>query len=848
MSDVLTICQHFCQFRVCDSNSRYFFFRLTKLKMNSCNYTIFFLALMYGKLDAKNLSQCSITNCSSVTDVSFSLNAYLTNTEVATYILSPNDTMTCIQSIASAMGISCFRSCILFNGFRHSLSSREIVITVRIGYYTDDIQYIYDSQNRLLMSVTSGVLTSNLQSVASTMKSTALINAAVYHIELLSAKLITHTTVTKSISNVPASIGMIFVLVFFGLSMISVAVSYLEELLRDLPLIFFCWSFFLLLIVLPVYFACIDPYPLLTNTVMSSSVLKNETKYLPPRNATFVSSRPTSVPSFQPSTTPTASPTLQPSTTPSLQPSTTPTTTPTVQPSPAPTVFYLQCSYPYTQLDKDSTTCTAFSLGFQTNNVVAVLFIFVTLFIGALFFASLDDVQGASKGSKYFFVYLMINLLLPLGDTLTNVTYMLTAKFYRIEIYIIMVAFYIIPAIMLILRLVEYGAWPRIFYWPRRFIWLNYFNCDLPKYKRVPPIADMKDLPYTHYTPHFYPDSWYNKYGQKTLHEINEMVQRDYPRSTLVGDRGSDHQYLPEDSGPIKSLCIGHRYDHESLFFNLLELLVALIYIVLQVLYLIALVTFIIVQLLFLVFWFPIGVLLLWMKIDAAGGVWNMWFNGWTGCNKKFVCSFEPAEIKSSIDTEVLNGLQFFHIFVESIPNLFLQALNSSLVGEKFSPVAILSILVSTAQIASVTWSLVYYRYFECCGVKRMPLKDIEPIMVCFDWKLPKVKKTAPRKICPLHIFGDDEGRRPLCFLFFWKNYIQPEDHIQPDRIKLDDYIQPKDHIPPDEHIQPDRIQPDEHIQPDDIQPDDIQLDHIQPDQIQPDHIQPDHIQPEFIG
>ena len=734
---------------------------------------------MHAKLDAINLRQCSITNCSSVTDVSFSLNAYLASTEVASSKLSPNDTTTCIQSIASTMEISCFRSCILFLGFRHSLLPGEIVITVGIGYYTDDIQYIYDSQNRLLMSVTSGALTSNLQSAASAMKSTSLIYASVYHIELLSAKLITTTTVSKRISNVPASIGMIFALAFFGLIMICTVIiccvgDFSEEHCLKLPYIWVCWSLLLAVTVLPVYIMYIYPNPPLMTTVTSSSLLKNETGYLPPRNATFVSSRPTSVPSFQPSTiptfqpstTPTALPSLQPSPAPTASPTFQPSTTPTVQPSPAPTEFYVQCFYPFTQLDKDSKTCTAFSLGFQINNVIAVLFIFVTLFVVTLLFASLNDVLGASKGSIYFFGYLIVNLLLPLGDTLTNITYMLTAKFYRIEIYIIMVAFYIIPPIMLILRLVEYGAWPRIFYWPRRFIWLNYFNCDMPKYKRVPPMADVKDLPYTHYTPHFYPDSWYNKHGQKTLDEINEMVQRDYPPNTLVGDQGSDHQYMPEDSGPIKSLCIGHRYDHESFFFNLLELLIALMYIILQVLYLIVLVTFIVLQLLFLVFWFPIGVLLLWMKIDAVGGVWNMWFNGWTGCNKKYVCSFETVVldgpvIKSSIDTEVLNGLQFFHIFVESVPNLFLQALNSSLVGEKFSPVAILSILVSTAQIASVTWTLVYYRYFECCGVKRMPLKDIEPIMVCFDWKLPKVKKTAPRKTYPLYIFGDDEGRRP---------------------------------------------------------------------------------------
>jgi len=327
-------------------------------------------------------------------------------------------------------------------------------------------------------------------------------------------------------------------------------------------------------------------------------------------------------------------------------------------------------------------------------------------------------------------LYFFIHLLLPLVDLLTDINYLLenlffsSAMFYVMLVYIVISAI-VIPMYQLSVRLVQYGATPRFYYTQNRLIWLCF-----AKYKYTNHIST-EDGEYWDYAPHYYTDTWRGWKG-----DFGDMLHSDGDTSKVLVDT---HQG--------RKLCWFVVSDHIDIGGALLNLIMIIVYFTLQIASIPLYICSLLVQFMFTVFWFFIGVILLWTKVDAMGTVWTTWFHYWTWSDD-FAAEFEDPNV--AIDTEVFNGSMFMHCFFHSIPHILLQVINNTLVRKPWRWYAILSAAMSGYLIASGVYIFMYHRFCRVFGVRKSELEDVPQILSVIGFKLltlTPAKKSRPLKL-----------------------------------------------------------------------------------------------------
>ena len=180
------------------------------------------------------------------------------------------------------------------------------------------------------------------------------------------------------------------------------------------------------------------------------------------------SADPSSAPSSEPSSCPSTAPTTQPSSVPSMQPSSEPSSVPTMMPSviclpgnylvpstatafaciPCPVGTHSEttnalkcndCPYPYTTVDPGTEHCAAVNLDMRTAGTATVFGL-----LGMVVVCSVAANVGALS-----LIFLVVVALFTL-DTLTDLAYILTAKFVSRAVFGCCIAFFLLPNIAIV--------------------------------------------------------------------------------------------------------------------------------------------------------------------------------------------------------------------------------------------------------------------------------------------------------------------------------------------------------------------------------------------------------------
>jgi len=390
--------------------------------------------------------------------------------------------------------------------------------------------------------------------------------------------------------------------------------------------------------------------------------------------------------------------------------------------------------------------CNAYQIAASFRVVSSVLATVFAVVVLSVFFGTFGSIRQMVNSTEnvaamlsrrrariIISVYFFIHLLLPVVDLLTDLNYLLENLFFSPAMYYVMVVYFIFAAVimpfyLLMKRLIEYGAWPRIHYRQNRLIWLCF-----AKYKYTNH-SSTQDGEHWNFAPHFYTDTW-------------RSVSSDYshdPSMVLI----DDHQG--------RQLCWLAATDHMELGSAILNLFLILLYLVLQILSIPMYFVLLLLQLILIPIWFFIGAILLWTKVDAMGTVWTTWFYYWTATDD-FAAVFEDPN--TVIDTEVFNGSMFMHCFFHSIPHILLQVINNSLIRKPWKWYAILSVLMSGYLIASGVYIFMYHRFCGSLGVHVAELKDVPQVLSVIGFKI--LTLTPAEKIRPVKVRRDKGAPSP---------------------------------------------------------------------------------------
>lgn len=213
------------------------------------------------------------------------------------------------------------------------------------------------------------------------------------------------------------------------------------------------------------------------------------------------------------------------------------------------------CVYPWSTRGEGASSCPVLWLHAGLLPILLLIAALLAILTTAFIFG--NDNQ----------LVVLIIMLFPALDAVTDLVYLLVSRFYNVVVFIICVLFFLHPLPMFLHKLYRYRAWP----YSLRYIW------------------------------------WL---GYSSSAAAAGTVQGDHiPYPTCLGRR-------------VALLCSFEH--HDSLYAVLLEGLTWVAAVAAQALTLVLLP-------LFLTLWLAVGVFLQMTKTIAMGTMWNVWFQVWTG-------------------------------------------------------------------------------------------------------------------------------------------------------------------------------------------------------------------------
>ena len=222
--------------------------------------------------------------------------------------------------------------------------------------------------------------------------------------------------------------------------------------------------------------------------------------------------------------------------------------------------------------------CNAYQIAASFRVVSSVLASVFAVVVFSVFFGTFGSIQqmvdsteniasilSRRRARRLISIYFFIHLLLPVVDLLTDLNYLLENLFFSPAMYYVMVVYFIcaaviMPIYLLVVRLIEYGAWPRFYYWQNRLIWLCF-----AKYKYNNHLS-VEDGEYWNFAPHFYTDTWRSIKG-----DHNNVSSSNDPSMALVEDHKG------------RQLCWLAVTDHMDLGSAILNIILIIVYTALQI-------------------------------------------------------------------------------------------------------------------------------------------------------------------------------------------------------------------------------------------------------------------------
>lgn len=346
------------------------------------------------------------------------------------------------------------------------------------------------------------------------------------------------------------------------------------------------------------------------------------------------------------------------------------------------------CRYPTWTLGSGAATCPAIWANVGTSGASAFL-----VPVSVLVLVSLVCGSVCGQDSRKAHTALLVHLLLPLADSFTNIFYIMSVTFTSTSLFICTVMLYSVYILHLWLRLFLADAAPALFHCPRRLFWL----C-VAKYQH----SERGEI--WSYAPHYFLDA--------------------FPESETVA-----LELAPgyED----RRLCVLASVDYPDVFSVLANILLWAFYTLAQILYIVTMPLYMAFQTAFVVFWFFVGCLLLWTKVDASVAVWNTWFYLWTWTGKH---ASDINEIH--VDTEQLHRSFMVHFVVETIPQIIIQSYNNTQLRQPtWTGFQVVSMLLSLWMVALCLYRYVYKQFFTR-GANLTAVRELPLVVNLCGWKL----------------------------------------------------------------------------------------------------------------
>ena len=145
-------------------------------------------------------------------------------------------------------------------------------------------------------------------------------------------------------------------------------------------------------------------------------------------------------------------------------------------------------------------------------------------------------------------------------------------------------------------------------------------------------------------------------------------------------------------------------------------------------------------------FWFPwlvLGCFLYITKIFAVGKVANFWLYVWTGGN--------AFQTDTFIDAKLLNTAIYSEILYETLPQLIIQVLNSTLLNS-WTTLSIFSVAFSILSACSGVYRTFFYK-----TVRKIKLKDIPLIVEICGIKFIDIDPRSGDKVYPEPNYDEDD-------------------------------------------------------------------------------------------
>jgi hypothetical protein len=281
-------------------------------------------------------------------------------------------------------------------------------------------------------------------------------------------------------------------------------------------------------------------------------------------------------------------------------------------------------------------------------------------------------------GGKNVMVAVLLVLVTPFLDMCTDIAYLAISPFYHVSLFVLCVLCFFHPVFFFLFRLFRLRAAPTAI----RYIWWLGYDQSLGAEEDTA--------------------------RQSAKSEDGEEIQGDripYPTITYPTGAGS--------ASVTTRFALLFAFDsHSNLLTISFEVLVWCVAVALQALTLVGLPVF-------LVMWLVVGFILQLTQTITLSALWNVWFLVWTGGD-----AFADTG-PGGMDTEDLNYGILHHFLLEAVPEIVLQAVNSTLMRSwTADAVAITSVSMSVIMCFSVLYKYLYHSmiHAEPVGVKNVPV------------------------------------------------------------------------------------------------------------------------------
>ena len=355
----------------------------------------------------------------------------------------------------------------------------------------------------------------------------------------------------------------------------------------------------------------------------------------------------------------------------------------------------IPCTYPYTTPSSGSDVCSCVDIA--TSTVVIVL---LFVLAGLSFFILVFNYEMRNR------VAVLLVFVFPFMDTLTNIAYILTSKFYNMATFVCCVLFCCHAIPMFMYSVYQLHATPSI----SGYIWWLGYSTSAREAVLAKEVKNREQ-----------------RAGQRL--QGGEEGGTPGTAAVTVDASGSGEAEAEEgDHIPYPTIFryrIGFLFDltlHDSIFALFLELLYWVLAIAAQGL------SLILVPLFFLC-WFLYGCALQMTKFITISSLYNNWFQVWTSTD-------ECDDVGSGgVDTEELNYYLLCQFVLETLPMIIIQSINNSLLHAWVSsPFAIFSFIMSIVMLLNVLYKYMFQSYLLASPNKMKNIPIDRTLRINIPW------------------------------------------------------------------------------------------------------------------